>query len=381
MGTRGNGDPRWVPVSSASEGGSERMSPQDGPLSLDRALQAARDADVRPDVVRREIEGAIRRVAVTASQSGWAGTRFRLASLILCAAAITGVAVAVHFTDVSLAPQIPRAEAPPVQPEGSLSVPLVKMGTRVAVAVKAGARYAVQTREERTRIDVEAGAITVRLFEGATPHLLQVATEGLLAEATGTIYEVGLSSAGPYVSVQQGSVRVRTAQSEYHLSAGERWLGGKTFPSTHTVYGGQELLGMARPTSTEVSAIKPSPRSMEPSLLSEIGVPDAGAHESSEESVVDTWRRARLLRGQAKYTEAIELLKLLSDADESTWSALAQAELTRLYNGVLGQPDAAAQSARRFLERYPNHTLKPEIEHLLCSSLKQTNSPSSGCER
>jgi len=365
---------------------------------LDKAIAQARGLRIDDAVVRLRANECVRWTA-TARRAPWLPRWWPIAASFAAAAA----AVLVILT---------LRGAPP-GPSDAIAAPIVGVGSRVAIVTSPGAVYAVvAATAEQTEISVVSGAVTARLYPGASPHRLRMTADALEATATGTVYTLVMPpSRQPYAIVHEGRVEVRDRSGDHSVSTGQSWpaspsspaidaaaqqlerhalaasaapTGGRTggAPGTAT---GSDGPGSAAGSDTAGSASgSDSPGS--DTAGSAVGSDgstsegsDAARPRSAPATAEDRWRRARQLRGQGHPRDALAILDELGKRADAVWSPIAIAEAMRIHGSVLADPRAVVQLGSQFLGRYPKHALVREVTDMLCRAhraLGETELPS-----
>jgi hypothetical protein len=303
---------------------------------LDTLVDRARRATVRAsaaDVYVRELA----RWAVPAPRR-WLPW---LVAGATAAAAVVAIVVWPHDTQtIEIAVRPVHVDAPAAAP--------IAIGERVAIVVEPGTSFRVIRADAgETRIAVERGAVTARLFHGAA-HRLALEGGGIVATATGTVYSLAVGPTGATVHVDQGTVSVRDA-------AGMHEVGADSPPSAAAT----TLLALPAPATPDPPPPKVAPHTPPP--------PPAPAPESPK----DRWHRARLFRSQGKLAEAIAECLAIADTNDTTWAPIALVEAARIYLGPLGDPEHAIATADRMIAAWPAASLAGEAREIRCRALTQ----------
>ena len=256
----------------------------------------------------------------------------------------------------------------------------VQVGDRVAIVAEPGTSYrVVAATESETRIAIEHGTITARLWHGARAHQLSLEGGGVIATATGTVYSLAVGPDGPVVHVDEGTVAVVDRTGTRAVPA------GASFPASGAIgipRAASVLLALAAPdTSTPVArdaAVDapgaevvrdasphgpPAPRDASPG--------PAATPTPASMTVKDRWHHARLLRGQGRFADAVAECVAIADAHDATWSPIALVEAIRIYLGPLAQPERAIDEADRLHRDWPTDALAGEAQQLRCQALGQ----------
>jgi hypothetical protein len=244
---------------------------------------------------------------------------------------------------------------------GVVAMP-VQVGDRVTIVAEPGTSYrVVAASPTETRIAVDRGSVTARLWHGATTHHLALEGGGVIATATGTVYSLSVGSTGSgVVHVDEGTVEVIDRDGVHAAPA------GTSRPATAQ-------------TPPDAPAIAPD-AAVEMTVAIDAAVPlpptphvviDAAVVGDAPASIKEQWRLARLLRGQGKFAEAIAECNVIVDAHDATWSPIALVEALRIYLGPLADPEHAIEVADRMLREWPDHQLVGETRALRCQALAQ----------
>jgi hypothetical protein len=246
----------------------------------------------------------------------------------------------------------------------------IAIGERVAIVVEPGTAFRVlRADHDETRIAVDRGAVTARLFHGAA-HRLSLEGGGLVATATGTVYSLVVGSRGAVVHVDRGAVRVRDAAGPHDVVAGTRWavdVSGQ--PATSMVGDIAPSLGAAMLLAIDAPpAIAPDPPPPPVTAAPRTAPPPVPV---PLESPKDRWHRARLFRSQGKLADAIAECLAIADTKDATWAPIALVEAARIYLGPLGDPEHAIATADRMLAAWPAASLAAEAREIRCRALGQ----------
>lgn len=328
---------------------------------LDAAIAQARALRLADDVVQTRADEYVRwpRTVDAASR----GMRRWWPAMAMAAA---GAAAAIAVIVLARRPPT-AAVAPPAA--------IVEVGPRVALAASPDARYAVrQATADATDIVVTSGAVTARLYPGAAPYRLRLVAGSFEVAATGTIFTLVVPAAQPpYAVVHEGQVAIQDGPTRRTVAAGEVWPSaspGAGVTAAAARLGAHAHGSAEAPATPTASSPDPAPAGSAPvSPAADAGTPgEAGPAPSASgpQTLEDRWRRARQLRGQGHPRQALDLLDELIARDDALWSPIALAEAMRIRASVLGDHRTTVQLARRFLDGYPNHTLRREVTELLC---------------
>jgi hypothetical protein len=303
---------------------------------LDTLVERARTATVRAgpaDAYVREVE----RWAAPAPKR-WLPW---LVTAATAAAAVIAIALWPHDTQrIEIAVRPVHVDLP--------ATPPIAIGDRVAIVVEPGTAFRViRAAGDETRIAVDHGVVTARLFHGA-PHRLTLEGGGIVATATGTIYSLAVRPGGATVHVDQGTVSVRDTAGTHDVPAASQ-------PSQAA----NALLALPPPPVPEPPPVKPAPTHSAP--------PPA----PPQESLNDRWHRARLFRSQGKLAEAIAECTAIADTNDATWAPIALVEAARIYLGPLGDPEHAIATADRMIAAWPTASLAGEAREIRCRALTQ----------
>jgi len=248
------------------------------------------------------------------------------------------------------------------------------LGDHVAVVAAPETVYRVVRADAAgTELAIDRGIVTARLWHTEQPHRLALSGGGVTAIATGTIYSLAVGSAGPVVSVIEGTVEVRASDGVHVVHAGTRWPPADGASGTAA---SRALLALAAPppmivedavvTIHDAPAIPPDAADAAIDAPPEVHVvpPDAPA-------IKDRWRTARLLRGQGRFTAALAECLAIVDARDPTWSPIALVEAIRIELEPLADPERAIALADRMVREWPSDALASEARELRCRALRQ----------
>ena len=328
-------------------------------MNLDQLVDRARGLAVRTDVAETYVRDLDRWARPERTRRTWIPW---LATGLATAAAIVVFALWSRATPAML--------AMPVQ-----------VGDRVTIIAEPGTSYrVVAASDAETRIAVDRGAVTARLWHGSTPHHLALEGGGVIATATGTVYSLSVGSSGSgVVHVDEGTVEVIDRGGVHAVAAGTSLPSNGPTPDPRAARALIELPtpaltpsldppdAPATPDAGVEIAITPdaATSSPPPHVAVDAAVPDAPA------SIKEQWRLARLLRGQGKFAESIAECDVIADAHDATWSPIALVEALRIYLGPLADPEHAIDVADRMLREWPAHQLVGETRALRCQALAQ----------
>lgn len=339
---------------------------------LEEALAAAQRLEMR-EPHRRDMVAALLRAQPAIESAAPRLAPWRLIAGLSWAAAAGAVAFAVLARQPAEEKRAPVSLASPGLTPHPTTAPdaLLHLGARVAILHPANARIEVQEVDARlTRIRLEDGRVTARLFAGTAPYRLQISTRDLVAVAVGTIFAVERSGGTSRVRVREGVVRVLHSEREHRVAAGEIYdaLRGRVEPDAVAL----------EAEALETLALPPPPR--RPDARTTSAAPSSPVPESPPDPAA-IWREARLRRGAGADREAAELLEGLAARRDPTWSPLALAELVRLHAGPLHDPEQAIERADEFLARYGDHELRREVRLLSCAAHRSMGrSPPGFCD-
>lgn len=363
----------------------------------ERAMTLARQVRVRDEHVGPAV-AAILRAARLADAAPARGMRWRWLIPALGLAAAVGAAVALMAIAGSGGWRLAHTEL--------TTGGVVQLGARVALAPGPGADYVVRSlRRDATRIELMTGSVTVRLLHGGEPHALAVTAGDLVATARGTIYTVSHTAGGPCVQVHVGTVEVRTPHDVHVVTAGSSWpparevsaghereaarlAGYVPLPAAgaapdhdsasrpagagaaHAIPDGDTRVPAPDHTPAATPARHPAPAhgAATPRQPEAPRAPDAGAVVAS---LPEEWRRARLFRGQGRYSDALAVLDHIAASGDATWAPLALIEKMRLYADDLLLPAKVIDAGDAFLREYPAHALRPDVLSLHCAAYRQ----------
>jgi hypothetical protein len=269
----------------------------------------------------------------------------------------------------------------PAPPAAVIAVEPLQISDRVAILAAPGTAYRiVAASETETRIAVDRGSITARLWHGATPHHLALEGGGVIATATGTVYSLAVTPAGGVVHVDEGTVEVVDPAGVHAVTAGTSLPALSTPPDPHAAARLLELPAPPTPvldapiaTTAAIDAgiDEPAPADAPAPSHTRPSITDGGTADASPMIIKDQWRLARLLRGQGKFAEAIAECEVIADAHDPTWSPIALVEAVRIYLSPLADPEHAIGIADRMLRDWPEHALVGETRALRCEALAQ----------
>src|SRR5258706_12567336 len=174
---------------------------------LETLLRTARDAEVSRDAAEAYVRELARWAPAERARRAWLPWAFAVV-------AATALALVV----------IRRPAATPVA-----GTP-ISIGERVAIIAGPDTVYRViAATSDDTRIAVDRGMVTARLFHGAA-HRLSLEGGGVTAVATGTVYTLAVAEHGAVVGVVQGTVEVRDSAGSRAVAGGATWPPSAAFP-------------------------------------------------------------------------------------------------------------------------------------------------------
>ncbi|MGE0550309.1 MAG: hypothetical protein AB7O24_03700 [Kofleriaceae bacterium] len=324
--------------------------------NLDALIQRAREATVRHDIA----EGYVRSLDQWAQRAQTSAPRRWLPWLV------TAVAIAAAIVALAIR-----------RPQATVVATAVRLGDRVAIVADADTVYRVARAErETTTITVERGRITARLWPGRQPHKLSLEGGGVVATATGTVYSLAVTSNVASVDVDHGTVLVEDAHGAHSVHAGEVWPATskpRDRRAAEALLALSELLPATpadglRPASPVDAGIIVDGAADAHEPARDASAPPLDAAEQAPLTIKDRWRRARLLRSQAKFKQALADCVAIADANDPVWSPIALVEATRIYAGPLASPEQAIRSADRLLRDWPTAELASEARKLRCQA-------------
>lgn len=260
------------------------------------------------------------------------------------------------------------------------------IGDRVAIIAAPGTAFrVVRADRDSSEIAVDRGTVTARLWRGRQPHRLVLASGGVTATATGTVYSLTVGAGEPVVSTAEGRVEVRTADGTHAVSAGVAWPAGSPVVDPAAV---ELLLAIPQPAVAPAEAGAGSsatiPAGATPEADSQV---DAGAtpNETRDAAAAPThtaprpapipikerWRSARLMRAQGRFADALSECLAIADAHDPMWSPISLVEAVRIDLGPLAAPEHAIALVDRMLAEWPGNTLASEARALRCRALGQ----------
>jgi hypothetical protein len=353
-------------------------------LSLDDLITRARELDVRPEHVS----------AYVADLARWTRRERDLPRQRRWPAFLVGFAAAATIAIVIWLVHAPsRGTESPTQ-----------IGDRVAILAARGSRYVVAAIDtSHTEISIERGAVTARVFPGASAHSVVLRGGGVQATGTDTITLAIDEHGSARVSANAGSAVVQDG------AAGIAIEPGHSLPAQANPVGAAAAMRLsaldvpvARVVATEIPREPPtdapivvqvpvpverapsdlkSQRDERPSNVVEptpphppsldAGIADAPHAASPTMTATERWRSARLFRSQGKFNEAIAECVAIADAGDRTWAPIALIEAARIELGPLAAPERALASIDRFTREWPGNGLDPEARDLRCRALAQ----------
>lgn len=343
--------------------------------SLDKLVDRARETTVRRDVADAYVRELDRWARPEPQRRAW----IPWFAAGLAAATAVAIVLWVRPTGPSTIGALATAPAP------------VQVGERVAIIATEGTAYRVVAASNgETRIAVDHGSVTARLFHGDTPHHLALEGGGVIATATGTTYSLSVTPAGGIVHVDDGTVQVVDRGGVHAVAAGTSLPA--TAPTPDPKSAGALLQLSAPPPSPSmdpsVPVLPPSQVTPDASEVFDAPADDAPIDSrttptipttprtapmdaASPPEIKEQWRLARLLRGQGKFAEAIAQCLAIADAHDPTWSPIALVEAIRIYLGPMAAPEQAVATADRLLREWSTHALASETRSLRCQALGQ----------
>jgi hypothetical protein len=353
--------------------------------TLDALLARVRGAEVRPELAAAAIAEVERAARLRPAAAAWSWR-----------SVLAGVGLAVAAAALILWIVGPRG--------GGSGPAVVRIGSRVTIVVEPGARYDVAAAgDDRTAIVVERGAVTARLWPGDQPHRLALRGADVVATATGTVYTLAVDDRGAIVRVHEGTVEVVTPGGAHAIAAGRWWPPDAAGGAIGTA-AASRLRALAAPSpivevlpiaavdagadapaaivadagvDVDVDAASASgaaidrARARPPDAPDAVAAPDAGVVDAAAPSLVEQWRRARLLRAQGNPRSAVALCLAIADTGDPTWSPIALVEAIRIHLDSLSAPEDALVIADRMIARWPVHPLEGEAKALRCRALRQ----------
>jgi hypothetical protein len=265
----------------------------------------------------------------------------------------------------------PRESAP-----ATVAAP-VRIGERVAIVADPGTSYrVVAATSDETRIAVDRGAVTARLWHGAGAHRLALEGGGVTATATGTVYSLAVGEHGAVVHVDEGTVEVRDERGTRAVAAGQTAGSGVASADSRA---GAMLRELAAPPVPGDAAAPPAtvpidaPADTAARRDARVATtpPTPAPVDAAIESVKDRWHRVRLLRGQGQLDAAVRECLAIADLRDATWSPIALVEAVRIYVGPLADSERALALADRVLAEWPGDALADEARALRCRALDQ----------
>jgi hypothetical protein len=329
---------------------------------LDRLIEGARTARVQDD-------GR----AYVAELARWAPSRPRAPRwpLWLGAGALAAAAIAL----VWLWPPSTPASAPRFAAPAAALRPL-QVGARVAIVAAPGTAYRIdRAAADATRIVVEQGAVTARLWPADEPHRLTLSGAGVDATATGTIYTLAVGPGGAEVRVHEGRVVVRDADGAHEVvpadpGTGASDVGSATVDALRAWVQRPVAPAEVAPTTALVDAGAPAVAAGG-SVAAGDSAPASEPRPGARPTLVERWRRARLLRGQGRFADALALCLDIARERDPTWSPIAQLEAARIALDGLVDPARAEELARQLETDWPRHALVMEARAVACRAATQ----------
>jgi hypothetical protein len=348
-------------------------------LSLDDLITRARELDVRPEHVS----------AYVADLARWTRRERELPRQRRWPAFLVGFAAAATIAIV-----IWLVHAPSSATESPTQI-----GDRVAILAAPGSQYVVAAIDtSHTEISIERGAVTARVFPGASAHSVVLRGGGVQATGTDTITLAVDQYGSARVSANAGTAVVQDG------AAGIAIEPGHSLPAHADPVGAAAAMRLsaldapvARVVATEIPREPPtdapivvhvpvpveraptdlkSDRDERPKNVVEPTPPhppslDAGLPANPTMTATERWRSARLFRSQGKFNEAIAQCVAIADAGDRTWAPIALIEAARIELGPLAAPERALAYVDRFTREWPGNGLDPEARDLRCRALAQ----------
>jgi hypothetical protein len=257
-------------------------------------------------------------------------------------------------------------------PGGDDSITPTAIGDRVAIVAAPAARYRVaEAGADATRVVVECGTVTARLWHAGRPHRLVLEGGGVVASATGTVYSLTVREQGAVVHVDRGTVEVQDAAGVHVVAAGASWPAGARPPDPRAA---SVLLALA--DREPVQAVAPADAAIADAVTDAAPVDAAPVAPPARQpapapTVKERWRHARLLRAQGKYPEAVEECVAIAATNDPVWGPIALVEAIRIEVGPLSDPARAVALADQMLASWPHDPLAPEARSLRCRALAE----------
>jgi hypothetical protein len=169
---------------------------------------------------------------------------------------------------------------------------------------------------------------------------------------------------------------IRDRDGEHRISSDGTWPPTIALRSAVLDEAGVTLLAHRLPSPTRhapAAAAPPGP-DPEPELATAAGSasgrntrPTASAPRASgtPRDPLVVWRRARLLRGNGHYPEALRLLEEVASGSDDIWAPIALVDAMRINAANLSRPTEVVRLGGRFLARFSDHELAPEATALL----------------
>lgn len=399
--------------------------------SLQQLVQAARTAEVDRPHAQRYVRALLQQhslagdTTMPASQTAAAPRRWwqawfggLLLGGVTTAAALTatlylGAPRAYVLADVATGARAPLDAAAMLvnassQADGASSTRaaspalVVRYGAHVALASAPNARVAVVSMTAtETVIHVAGGMVASRVQPHAGHVLVIMAERGVLHIERG---EVVLPSAEPPVLL--------SGVATWHASAaraGEpRGSVVALKPQPHVFAAAEQVVSAVRayhfvdlailPESAAAafdtgamfgddSQVQAGPRAPSPAHKREptngSRVTAAASPEPSASPIAadaeSQWRRVRLLRGQARYEEALVVAQELARSKDPVWAPIAALEMARIQLGPLGNAAAAQPLLADWLASYPHHPLHKQAQQMLCQAAAQVGKRLPSC--
>jgi hypothetical protein len=322
---------------------------------LDGLVQNARDVAVRADAADRYVRELERWAPPVVSRRPW--------WLVGAGAAVAAAAI------VALVVVRRPGSEQPLAP--------VRIGDRVAIVADVGTSYRVlDATADETRIAIDDGTVTARLWHDGHPHRLSLEGGGVVAVATGTVFSLTVGEPGPVVHVDRGRVEVTDAAGVHIVTESPRAGADRHSASLLLALSSPPSLGSATPAvapaiPAPVDAAIPPDAAVAPPPTSPPRAAASSASAAPSVTVAERWRHERTLHGQGKLDEALAQCLAIADARDPTWSPIALAEGVRIALGPLSKPERAIELADRLLREWPTDALAGEVRGMRCRALTE----------
>lgn len=389
--------------------------------SLQELTQAARNAEVNELHAQQYVRTLMRQhslagdAVLSASQQKTARGRFwqtffggALLGSVAAAAAIVAVYSvgprAYLFADVIAGLRAPQDNAARVVstvnpvPAAS-SVQVVRYGAHVVLAADLNARIEVVAMSARETVMRIAGGLAAARVPSDAGHTLVVITErGVVRLAQGEIVVGGTEppmllsgtatwhEPGEGAEVAPGEARGSKQGAVALVPQAQVFASAEHVVSAVRAYRFVYLAPTGAPTDTSAaSGASPGWGGQVPTALplqrqqniasaaaGDLAAPNRAAGESQ-------WRRVRLLRGQARYEEALVVAQELVRSKDPVWAPIAALEMARIQLGPLGNAAAAQTLLADWLASYPHHPLNKQAQQMLCQAAAQVGKRLPSC--